>query len=156
MADWREEDREMAEAAKYGPQDTAVAATRMLGTHAERMAFIRGAVWATQIAGEGLPTRAQAQAVRNAADGINLTSMTHPHHPGMLSEDAIENAEVDIDPEHVGLEPRSMTFEHSQAISLKRIADALDMITGRDPSRMGLIDGVMHAIEQGILSGTRR
>ena len=38
----------------------------------------------------------------------------------------------------------------SQAISLKRIADSLDLICGKSPDRMGLVDGVMHAIEAGI------
>lgn len=37
----------------------------------------------------------------------------------------------------------------SIAISLKRIADA---VCG-NPERLGLVDGVMHAIEQGIILG---
>jgi hypothetical protein len=51
----------------------------------------------------------------------------------------------------------------SIAISLKRIADALegvpyDQTPGADNSkhRMGITDGIMHAIEQGIISASRR
>jgi hypothetical protein len=51
----------------------------------------------------------------------------------------------------------------SQAISLKRIADEIcgvpyDQTLGADNSkhRMGLVDGIMHAIEQGLLAASQR
>lgn len=56
----------------------------------------------------------------------------------------------------------SMTMA-SIAISLKRIADAVsgvpyDPAPGADNSRhcMGLTDGIMHAIEQGLLAASQR
>lgn len=51
----------------------------------------------------------------------------------------------------------------SIAISLKRIADQIDGVpfnhtVGADNSghRLGLVDGIMHAIEQGILAASQR
>lgn len=37
----------------------------------------------------------------------------------------------------------------SIAISLKRIADAIE----GTPARLGIVDGIMHAIEQGFIAG---
>lgn len=49
----------------------------------------------------------------------------------------------------------------SIAISLKRIADQIDgvpYVAGTDNTahRLGLVDGVMHAIEQGLLAASQR
>ncbi len=51
-----------------------------------------------------------------------------------------------------GLEPGAMTWEHSQAISLKRIADAV--VGTKD--RLGLTDSIATAIEQGIIAAAMR
>lgn len=62
-----------------------------------------------------------------------------------------------------GCEPGANTWEHSQAISLKRIADELCGTQGvsiasegaKAPGRIGIVEGVMYAIERGLTSWAR-